>query len=213
MTREEAIKGLKVLRKDFSGYKPNEEMFDMAIEALKQVTGKLKKPDDSLLTADPEACKEQKSKLDLISRAEAIEAIELVDWYHQNSNKDMVHGANDNEHQAWYKADDVYKALEAVPSANRPKDGDLISRTETIEALGEEPPVWCDEDYEIAERDQWRTDIKAIKSVPSADRPRGEWIAEEEYGGLWVCDQCGFASEYRDNFCPNCGSDMRGEKE
>ncbi len=34
MTREEAIKGLKVLRKEFSGYKPNEEMFDMAIEAL-----------------------------------------------------------------------------------------------------------------------------------------------------------------------------------
>lgn len=41
MTREEeAIRGLKVLRKDFSGYKPNEEMFDMAIEALEQ---KLKK--------------------------------------------------------------------------------------------------------------------------------------------------------------------------
>lgn len=36
MTREEAIKGLKVLAKDFSGYKPNEEMFDMAIKALKQ---------------------------------------------------------------------------------------------------------------------------------------------------------------------------------
>ena len=36
MTREEAIKGLKVLRRDFSGYKPNEEMFDMAIKALEQ---------------------------------------------------------------------------------------------------------------------------------------------------------------------------------
>lgn len=36
MTREEAIKGLKVLAKDFSGYKPNEEMFDMAIKALEQ---------------------------------------------------------------------------------------------------------------------------------------------------------------------------------
>ena len=34
MTREEAIKGLKYLRKEFSGYKPNEDMFDMAIEAL-----------------------------------------------------------------------------------------------------------------------------------------------------------------------------------
>ena len=36
MTRQEAIKGLKVLRRDFSGYKPNEEMFDMAIEALER---------------------------------------------------------------------------------------------------------------------------------------------------------------------------------
>ena len=36
MTREEAINGLKVLAKDFSGYKPNEEMFDMAIKALER---------------------------------------------------------------------------------------------------------------------------------------------------------------------------------
>ena len=34
MTNEEAIKGLKVLAKDFSGYKPNEKMFEMAIKAL-----------------------------------------------------------------------------------------------------------------------------------------------------------------------------------
>lgn len=58
---------------------------------------------------------------DLIKRSDAIEAIEIVDWYHQNKNKDMVSGANSNEHQAWYKADDVYKALEAVPAADRPK--------------------------------------------------------------------------------------------
>lgn len=35
MTREEAIKGLEGLARNFGGYKPNEEMFDMAIEALK----------------------------------------------------------------------------------------------------------------------------------------------------------------------------------
>lgn len=58
---------------------------------------------------------------DLIRRSDAIEAIELVDWYHQNRNKDIVSGANSREHQAWYKAEDIYKALEAVPSADRPQ--------------------------------------------------------------------------------------------
>ena len=62
---------------------------------------------------------------DLIDRDKAIEAIENVDWYHQNRNKDMVSGANDDEHQAWYKADDIYKALESIPSA-RPKEGKWI---------------------------------------------------------------------------------------
>jgi len=39
-----------------------------SLPSAEQVTGKLNNPDDSLLTADSEACKEQKSKLDLISR-------------------------------------------------------------------------------------------------------------------------------------------------
>lgn len=126
MTREEAIKILEnsTIEPTWGGsFRATSEALDMAIEALKH-TGKLNNPDDSLLTADSEACKEQKSKLDLISRAEAIEAIELVDWYHQNSNKDMVRGANSDEHQAWYKADDVYNALEAVPSADRSRGED-----------------------------------------------------------------------------------------
>ena len=43
MKNEEAITGLKALSKEFSGYKPNEEMFDMAIEALeKQIPKKTK---------------------------------------------------------------------------------------------------------------------------------------------------------------------------
>ena len=53
---------------------------------------------------------------DLISREKTIDAIEGITWYHQNRNNEMVMGANSDEDQPWYKADDVYKAIEEVPS-------------------------------------------------------------------------------------------------
>lgn len=62
---------------------------------------------------------------ELIKKSDAIKAIENTDWYHQNRNKDMVSGANSDEHQAWYRADDVYKALEAIPTIE-PKRGEWI---------------------------------------------------------------------------------------
>ena len=52
----------------------------------------------------------------LIYADDAIEAIEEITWYHQNINNEMVRGANSSEDQAWYKAEDVYEALEQLPS-------------------------------------------------------------------------------------------------
>ena len=49
MKNQEAVKGLKVLAKDFSGYKPNEEMFEMAISALERQIPK--KPTEATDTA------------------------------------------------------------------------------------------------------------------------------------------------------------------
>ena len=54
---------------------------------------------------------------DCISRAAIVDAIEGVDWYHMTDSGEMVHGANSAEHQAWYKAEDIYAAIEALPSA------------------------------------------------------------------------------------------------
>ena len=81
MTREEAIDTLKAVKVSLKIYPKRKkqkesvtalsEALDMAIEALtEQVTSKLKNPCDSLLTEDSEDSKEQKSKLDLISRAD-----------------------------------------------------------------------------------------------------------------------------------------------
>ncbi len=78
MTRGEVADFLEKCRWWFEPFTSEKEQWnealDMAIEALQQVTGKLNNRDDSLLTADAEAVKERKSKLDLISRQDAIEA-------------------------------------------------------------------------------------------------------------------------------------------
>ena len=77
-----------------------------------------------------------------------------------------------------------------------------------IEALAQ--PIIC-KDYCIDD-DHIYCSPKVAERVVEAlkGRPTGEWIAEEEYGDLWVCDQCGFASEYNYSFCPICGSMMIG---
>lgn len=55
--------------------------------------------------------------------------------------------------------------------------GDLISRLAAIDALGEEPEVWCGDIGEYAVREQWRADVSAIKAVPSAEP---HWIPVSE---------------------------------
>ena len=59
---------------------------------------------------------------DTVSRAAVVDAIDGVDWYHQNDSGEMVHGANSAEDQPWYKAEDIYKAIEGVPSAQPMED-------------------------------------------------------------------------------------------
>ena len=67
-----------------------------------------------------------------ISREAAIGAIENTDWYHINHSGELVHGANSNDDTPLYKADDVYKAIDAVPAADvvERKTGKWISDTD-----------------------------------------------------------------------------------
>lgn len=51
---------------------------------------------------------------DYISRKQAIEAIEGVDWYHVNPKGELVHGSTSDD-ESWYRAEDVYKAIESLP--------------------------------------------------------------------------------------------------
>lgn len=100
---------------------------------------------------------------------------------------------------------------------------DLISRRAAIDALGEEPLVWNDDDAEVAERNQWRRDVAAIKALlpVQPERKKGKWIriSDEPFADRFECSECGKLPpienyEWRlSDYCPNCGADMRGEGE
>lgn len=57
-------------------------------------------------------------------------------------------------------------------------------------------PRFCEVIREIAKENQ---------------RPQGEWVKIGELGLAYKCNKCEEVSVIPENFCPNCGADMRGK--
>ena len=96
----------------------------------------------------------------------------------------------------------------------------LIKREDALQAL-----VECDSVKGFA----YRQMEEAIRAIPTADRPSGEWIKHKErtivrdnnfidfFPMEYECSNCGLrratyainSSLSLTNFCPNCGADMR----
>ena len=58
--------------------------------------------------------------------------------------------------------------------------------------------------------------LRMIDEQPTVEPVRGEWVPEEKIYRSplalnYRCSQCGETNR-KTNFCPNCGFDMRGEK-
>lgn len=52
----------------------------------------------------------------LIDADKLLDAVEEIDWYHLNNRGEMVHGANSDDHQAWYKSNDIYEVISKAPT-------------------------------------------------------------------------------------------------
>ena len=89
---------------------------------------------------------------------------------------------------------------------------DLIRRSDAIEAIHREARLAGGfVAIEYADMFQY-----AIKDIPSADRPQGEWkrrIVDNGFNADWVCSECGYRVKtdfVSFNYCPNCGAQMKG---
>ena len=90
---------------------------------------------------------------------------------------------------------------------------DTVYRQDAIDALGERPMVWTDDDqYALGERSQYDRDRLAIEALPAAlpERKRGKWISDED--GNIYCSVCG-RTGVGESFCEHCGANMKGEEE
>lgn len=96
---------------------------------------------------------------------------------------------------------------------------DCVSRQAAIDALGEEPEVWDDDDeYGMGMRAEWCRIKKIIEKLPSANpnRKKGKWIKISP-ANIYECSECGKNVMTDDisayDFCHGCGVDMRGESD
>ena len=81
---------------------------------------------------------------------------------------------------------------------------DLISRQAAIEAL---ESYYGGESME-AFNNAIMVAVGELKSLPSVGRPTGKWT-KHPVSQMWICNDSNRTTE---DFCPNCGADMRGEE-
>ena len=129
------------------------------------------------------------------------------------------------EHLAWDRDIEGNPYGEALQMAIDALKAQLSQEGTTFDMIDRQAALDIFDDYNVSvengELEAYSRDRKRMCELPPAqpERKRGKWLADNRPGGgFWVCSCCKFPSEafaanvlYK--FCPNCGADMRGEKD
>lgn len=134
--------------------------------------------------------------------------------------EDVIHNLNMEitgriEYTETMKAN-LFFAIDRIPTIEVSED--YISRKAIMKyiadtQLGLDP--YKEEDDRVKVVLDWIFD--EAKNAPSVipSRPRGEWLLKEPHSvyAFFTCSVCGRENEYKTDFCPHCGADMKGEGE
>ena len=103
-----------------------------------------------------------------------------------------------------------------VPDKRGEEMSDMINRDEVLAIIADLKKDYPTHSVPDAEaKVALRKAADKIRAIDAVSVVHGEWIDEHEDGhGYWVgtCSRCGKARRI-DNFCPNCGAKMDGERE
>lgn len=101
---------------------------------------------------------------------------------------------------------DVHHLPTIEPSGNLVSRQDAIKvGNKIIEELSLSSIDWDDLKY-------WAKEL--FDALPSADRPKGEWIEYKNFNGelkTYECSNCKHPQGYKTPYCCECGADMRGD--
>lgn len=202
-TIEETIRGLKEVRKMFAGYKPNEEMFAMAIKALETVSCIKEK---CAYCPHCVNCDVDDETLEI----KALEQEPCEDWYDVPSNEMTLE-------QARQAVKDLRKKL-AEYLEQQPCE-DAVSR-QAVDELSKEL-VHTTRDKADFLCNFWEG-LQKLPPVTPKEKI-GHWI-NAKVGKLfpsndYKCSECGNLLDFDGvncgrgdaNYCPNCGARMVSE--
>lgn len=142
------------------------------------------------------------------------EAIKVLSSYDVNGVWADVDGKPYNAEEQAEAFDMAIEALQAPPISQRSmyQAGYRQGREEALER--ERTDEWCTDCKEYDTEKKCCPRFNKVIRGAVVDRPKGEWIntALSDRSDNIICDQCGYDSIARYNFCPNCGADMRGDQ-
>lgn len=104
--------------------------------------------------------------------------------------------------------------IKKLPPAQAQSCKDAVSKADVLEAYAELYDVFDDNKEIKNELHKIYDKINALQAA-QPQRIKGRWIDVTKTGGaeLWKCSECGELELEDSYFCPNCGSDNRGDND